>query len=133
MTLDAFAPLAAIAGVRLYSLQVGDHAAELGRTAWGRDVVDLAPQLTDFALTASVIAELDLVVAVDTAVAHLAGALGKPCWVLLPFAPDWRWLLDRSDSPWYPTLRLFRQRSPGDWTDVMARVAASLSERAASQ
>jgi ADP-heptose:LPS heptosyltransferase len=110
--------------VQVYSLQVG------GRP--GAGVVDLAPQLADFALTASAISQLDLVIAVDTAVAHLAGALGKPCWVLLPFAPDWRWLLDRADSPWYPSLRLFRQRTAGDWSEVLARVGVALGERAAT-
>jgi ADP-heptose:LPS heptosyltransferase len=127
-----FAPLAAVAGVRLFSLQVGERAADLADVPWGKNVVDLAPQLTDFAFTASAISELDLIVAVDTAVAHLAGALAKPCWLLLPFAPDWRWLLERADSPWYPTLRLFRQRVSGDWSEVLARVGAALRERAAA-
>jgi ADP-heptose:LPS heptosyltransferase len=67
------------------------------------------------------------VIAVDTSVAHLAGALGKPAWVMLPFSPDWRWLLDRDDSPWYPTLRLYRQRTSGDWEDVISRVGADLA------
>ena len=78
--------------------------------------------------TAALIANLDLVISVDTAVAHLAGAMGKPVWVLLPYSPDWRWLLDREDSPWYSTMRLFRQKSLGDWTEVIERVAQSLGE-----
>ncbi len=91
------------------------------------DILPLGEKLGDFGDTAAVIAQLDLVIAVDTAVAHLAGALGKPFWVLLPFAPDWRWLLGRDDSPWYPTARLFRQSSPGDWDGVIARVVAALA------
>ena len=79
--------------------------------------------------TAGAIESLDLVITVDSAVAHLAGGLGKETWVLLPFAPDWRWLLEREDSPWYPTLRLFRQPQPGDWTGVIARVTQALEAR----
>jgi ADP-heptose:LPS heptosyltransferase len=75
------------------------------------------------------IAELDLVISVDTGIAHLAGALARPTWLLLPFAPDWRWQLDRDDSPWYPTLRLFRQERPRDWATVIARVRSELAAR----
>lgn len=89
-------------------------------------VYDLGPYLADFSDTAAVIQELDLVISVDTAVAHLAGALGKPIWVLIPFASDWRWMLEREDSPWYPTMRLFRQPKPGDWASVIRRVAGEL-------
>ena len=72
--------------------------------------------------TAAIMKNLDLIITVDTAPAHLAGALGVPVWVALPFAPDWRWLLEREDSPWYPTMRLFRQKKPGDWDEVFARL-----------
>jgi ADP-heptose:LPS heptosyltransferase len=112
------------------SLQLGAPAAAAalqGQAPEGAALVDLAPELIDLAETAAAIAQLDLVVAVDTAVAHLAGALGRPVWVLLPAVPDWRWLLGREDSPWYPTMRLFRQRRAGDWDDVVARVAAALA------
>jgi ADP-heptose:LPS heptosyltransferase len=94
------------------------------------NLIDLAPQLTDFADTAAVLANVDLVISVDTAVAHLAGALGTPVWILLTHAPDWRWLLNREDSPWYPTARLFRQPAPGDWSSVIALVANELKQLA---
>jgi ADP-heptose:LPS heptosyltransferase len=86
----------------------------------------LSPLLDDFAETAAAIMALDLVISVDTSVAHLAGALGKPVWLLLPYAPDWRWLEARSDSPWYPTARLFRQTSSRRWESVVAEVAQAL-------
>jgi ADP-heptose:LPS heptosyltransferase len=87
---------------------------------------DLTDQLQDFADTAALICNLDLIITVDTAVAHLAGALGRPVWVLLPFAPDWRWLRNRSDSPWYPTMRLFRQPVPGDWAQPIEQIVREL-------
>src|SRR5262249_15974358 len=96
-------------------------------------VLDLAPELTTFAETAAALANLDLVVSVDTALVHLAGALGRPCWVMLPFSPDWRWLTERADSPWYPSLRLFRQASPGPWDGVVARIGTALAELAAAR
>ena len=86
------------------------------------DVLHLGEQLADFADTAAIISQLDLVISVDTAVAHLAGALAKPVWILLPAVPDFRWLLDRADTPWYPTARLFRQPRSGDWDSVLASV-----------
>jgi ADP-heptose:LPS heptosyltransferase len=95
-----------------------------------RRITDLGSHFDDFSDTAAVIAQLDLVIAVDTSVAHLAGALGKPVWILLPFCPDWRWLLDRADSPWYPTARLFRQPCINDWDSVIAQVSRELSLRA---
>ncbi len=92
------------------------------------ELIDLTDDLRDFADTAALISCLDLVITVDTAVGHLAGAIGKPAWVLLASPSDWRWLLNREDTPWYPTLRLFRQSTPGAWTPVIERVAAALSE-----
>jgi tetratricopeptide (TPR) repeat protein len=107
-----------------------DELSGLVRAA-GRRPVDLTEPLGDFADLAAVIAQLDLVITVDTAVAHLAGALGKPCWVLLRWVqPDWRWLQDRSDSPWYPSVRLFRQTPAGGWPQVLAEVAAALNSLA---
>jgi ADP-heptose:LPS heptosyltransferase len=89
-------------------------------------ITNLESYLGDFSDTAAAIQELDLVISVDTAVTHLAGALGKPVWTLSPFVPDWRWMFNREDSPWYPTMRLFRQPKPGDWASVIRRVAEEL-------
>jgi len=91
----------------------------------------LGDELHDFVDTAAVLAHMDLIVTVDTALAHLAGAMGRPTWCLLPFAPDWRWLLRRDESPWYPTLRLFRQAQRGDWAEVVERVRGELAALAA--
>jgi tetratricopeptide (TPR) repeat protein len=109
-----------------YSLQVGERAADV-RTAAEFGIVDLSTRLTDFAETAGAINALDLVITVDTAVAHLAGALGRPVWLLLPHVPDWRWLLARDDSPWYPSMRLFRQARRNAWPEVIANVERALS------
>jgi Tfp pilus assembly protein PilF len=130
ITLERLGPILDIPGVRFYSLQVGERAGDLARLPADK-VVDLSPELTSYGETAAALAHLDRVVAVDTSVVHLAGALGRPCWVMLPFSPDWRWLLDRDDSPWYPTLRLFRQPAPDDWDSVIGRVAQALAARAA--
>ncbi len=92
---------------------------------------DWTDELTDFAETAALVETLDLVIGVDTAVVHLAGAMGKPVWLLNRFDTCWRWLRDRDDSPWYPTLRQFRQTAPGDWESVVARVRVALAEAAA--
>ncbi len=97
------------------------------RLAAHRLLIDHSAELRDYADTAALISLLDLVVTIDTSVAHLAGALGKPVWIMLPHSADWRWLLDRNDSPWYPTARLFRQRRAGDWEGVVADVAKSLA------
>lgn len=114
-------PLARRPGVRYWSLQVGPAAAEIPP-----GILDLSDELTDFGETAAVISQLDLVITVDTAVAHLAGSLGVPVWLLLAYACDWRWMLDREDTPWYPTMRLFRQQHPGEWGDVIERVSSAL-------
>lgn len=123
---SAFAPLAALDDVQLYSLQLGERGDDLKTVAWGENVRDLRGQIETFSDTAAIMAELDLIISVDTAPVHLAGALGRPVWTLLPFCPDWRWQLDRADSPWYPTMRLFRQPTPGDWDGVMRDVVDAL-------
>ncbi len=124
-------PLLAQTGVQFFALQkdLRDGDADILRSHPG--VVPLGEQIETFADTAAVISLLDLVISSDTSVAHLAGALGKPVWILLHHVPDWRWLLDRDDSPWYPTARLFRQTEFGDWNGVVERVAAELSVAAA--
>lgn len=127
-SLDLFAPLGQVGGVTFYSLQKGGAAQEAASPPKGMTLIDLTAELKDFADTAALLNNLDLVVTVDTAVAHLAGAMGKPVWTLLTFAPDWRWLLKRRDCPWYPTMQLFRQERPGDWAGTVARVAGALQD-----
>jgi len=124
--LTAFAPLAEIPGVSFISLQKGDVSTSLGPPKF--ELIDHTAEIFDYADTAALIANLDLVIAADTSVAHLAGALAKPVWTLLPFHPDLRWMLDRSDSPWYPTMRLFRQPRPGDWQTPIRQIAAALGD-----
>lgn len=116
-----FAKLAGIEGVRWISLQKGAHEPMLALP-----MIDLAPELTDFGVTAAAISALDLIISVDTAVAHLAGALGKPVWLLNGFGSYWLWQLQRPDSPWYPTMRLFRQHAPNDWKSLFRDVRAEL-------
>lgn len=138
--LQAWEAVLQLSNLAFYSLQKGD-----GRRPVSRDhraqalaqfpdtlpVHDLDPIIQDYGDTAAVIAQLDLVISVDTSVAHLAGAMAKPCWTLLSYSADWRWLRDRNDSPWYPTMRLFWQTQPGDWAGVLSRVAAALREASA--
>jgi Tfp pilus assembly protein PilF len=126
VSLKLFLQWFALPGVQLYSLQKGPPEAELKTLPAGAPIIDLAPLLGDFADTAAAIAQLDLVLMTDSAVAHLTGALGKPVWVLLNFVPHWLWLLERADSPWYSAVRLFRQRAWGDWTGVFDQAAAEL-------
>lgn len=130
--LQTLAPLWEVPGVQFFSLQKGQGEQEVRRLHLAQPLVNLAPELGNFADTAAIIAQLDLVISVDTAVAHLAGALGKPCWVLLPaFMTDWRWLEQRSDSPWYPgALQLFRQPQEGGWAPVIQAVREALQNTA---
>ena len=130
MSLSSLSPLFETSNVHFHSLQVGAAAQQARHGEMGAKLTDFTEHLLDFADTAALIANLDLVISVDTAVAHLAGAMGKPVWTLLPFAPDWRWMLEREDSPWYPTMRLFRQSCTGNWHDVIARVADELAQYA---
>ncbi|AGY59043.1 tetratricopeptide repeat protein [Gloeobacter kilaueensis] len=122
-----FEPLLALPGFRFFSLYKGERLGEL--EPYRERIVDLGSHFRDFADTAWAIDQLDLVIAVDTAVAHLAGAMGKPVWILLPYLPDWRWQLGREDSPWYPTARLFRQPVPGDWPALIDQVVGRLKNR----
>jgi tetratricopeptide (TPR) repeat protein len=126
------APLVGVPGVRFVSLQKDIRAADADEVCRCGNVIDLRAELYDFADTAAVIAQLDLVIAVDTAVAHLAGAMGKPLWVLLPRDSDFRWLLDRATSPWYPSARLLRRARGDAWDVVIADAAAQLAAHAAS-
>ena len=125
--LAAFAPLAAVPGVTLCSLQLGPGRGQLDDSPLR--ILDLGSEIAGgFADTAALIANLDLVIAVDTSVIHLAGALGRPVWVAIGFNGDWRWMKDREDTPWYPTMRLFRQSAMGDWPEAFARIAAALGK-----
>lgn len=124
--LDSFAPLASVPDTIFYSLQVGDGSEQAATTPAGMRLKDLTSHIRDFADTAALISNLDLVITIDTAVAHLAGAMGKPTWLLLPYAADWRWLPDSENTPWYPDMRLFRQSRAGDWQGVMVSVKAAL-------
>ena len=119
---EIFSALSNLDDTAFYSLQKGEAAKEAKHPPTGMNFYDYTQEIKDFSDTAALIENLDLIISVDTAVAHLAGALGKPVWTLLPFAADWRWLLEREDSPWYPTMRLFRQPSHGDWEAVISRV-----------
>jgi len=127
-------PLLDLPFVQYYSLQKGTPAQQLARLqaeqAGAQDVVDYAHELTDFADTAALVENLDLIISVDTSTAHLAGAMGKPVWILNRFDTCWRWMLERDDSPWYPSARLFRQPALGDWENVIESVTTALQSRA---
>jgi tetratricopeptide (TPR) repeat protein len=115
------------AGPQYVTVQTEVRAADQQALRSHPELLDLSGELSDFTDTAALCDFLDLVVSVDTSIVHLAAALGKPTWVLLPFAPDWRWMMDRTDSPWYPSVTLFRQQTPGDWESVLLRVAGALA------
>ncbi len=130
MSLDQFAPLAGIPNVHYFSLQKGEPEVQLKNPPSGLNIINFMNEIQDFADTAALIENLDLVIGVDTSVIHMAGALAKPTWVLSRFDGCWRWLLDRDDSPWYPTLRLFRQTQAGDWESVVEKVRGELLAKA---
>jgi hypothetical protein len=124
--LSLLEPLGNVEGLTYFSLQKGIAAAQASNPPAGLNLLDLSLHLNDFADTAAAIDALDLIITVDTSVAHLAGALGKPVWILVARAPDWMWMIDREDTPWYPTARLFRQSILGDWESVIKRIAGEL-------
>ncbi len=130
--LEHLAPLVDVPGVALYGLQKGPAAAQAGQLPRRIMISNHGEHFEDFSDTAAAIENMDLVISIDTSVAHLAGAMGKPVWVLLKTDADWRWLLDRDDNPWYPTMRLFRQTKVGDWADVLCRVADELGRLVAA-
>ncbi|WP_118183355.1 hypothetical protein [Paraburkholderia phosphatilytica] len=131
---SAFLPLLPIPGVTFVSLQKGDTTRpQIAELPPALRPFDLMGEVRDFADTAAIINSLDLAIAADTSVAHLAGGLGRPVWILSRFDGRWRWLRDRDDSPWYPTARLFRQTQPGHWDDVIQRIAQALQAAAAAQ
>lgn len=131
--LAAFAPLARVKGVSFYSLQKGEAANQAKTPPPGLILHDYSEELKDFSHTAALVANLDLIISVDTAVIHLAGAMARPVWTLLHYVPDWRWMLYREDTPWYPTMRLFRQQVRGDWAEVIQRVATELERYVSSR
>jgi tetratricopeptide (TPR) repeat protein len=128
MLLVDLAPLADVKGARFFSLQIGQPATQVLSAPKEMQLVDLGKSLTSFEETAAALANLDLVISVDTAIVHLAGAIARPVWTLLAFAPHWRWLLNRSDTPWYPTMRLFRQPMYGDWSGAVQQVKQELAQ-----
>jgi ADP-heptose:LPS heptosyltransferase len=115
------------------SLQKNPKAGDQATLLEHPDIIDLTANLNDFSDTAALVSCLDLVITVDTSVAHLSAALGRPTWILLPYTPDYRWLLDRHDSPWYPTARLFRQSASRDYGEVLDRVRAELTALVATR
>lgn len=130
MTLASLAPLAQ-EGVTFFAIQKGPTEADALNPPSGMNMVSLSAQITDFEDTAAILSEVDLLISVDSSPVHLAGALGRPAWVMLPFLPDWRWLQGRDDTPWYPSVRLFRQTEWGRYDQVIERVAAALKEHKA--
>jgi tetratricopeptide (TPR) repeat protein len=126
--LELLAPLTHLEGTTFYSLQLGAPARQVKQLGPRVHLIDLQDEQKDFADTAAIVAHLDLVISIDTSVAHLAGSMGKAVWILLNNSPDWRWMLEREDTPWYPTARLFRQSTFGNWQEVVARVERELRD-----
>jgi hypothetical protein len=124
-----FAPLANVAGIALLALQKGPKTGQAGGYYGRAPLINIGAEIEDYDDTMAILDNLDLLVTVDTSVAHLAGAMGRPVWIMLPRAPDWRWLLERSDTPWYPSVRLFRQPSMRRWDDVVQTIATELAAR----
>ncbi|OYQ43564.1 hypothetical protein CHU94_00005, partial [Rhodoferax sp. TH121] len=135
MALSALAPVLALEGATFYSFQVGSRSADLAQLPpeLQAKVVDLSADLHDFGDTAAALQHLDVLVCVDTSICHVAGALGLPVWLLIPWMPDWRWLLEREDSPWYPSVRILRQPRYRDWGSVLATLAKDLKDLASPQ
>jgi len=125
--LGLWSPVLKTSGLTFISLQMGLDGKELAPFQEQYSIYDAAHEVSDFGDTAALVADLDLVISVDTAVAHLAGAMNKPVWLLISAANDWRWMAHREDSPWYPSMKIFRARRLRDWTDVMAAVAQDLA------
>jgi hypothetical protein len=126
--LENILPVCSVAGFKYFSIQKVLRAGDAEILTANPQIMELGRNLTDFQETAAAMMSLDLVISSDTAIVHLAGAMGKPVWILLSSTPDWRWLLDRRDSPWYPTARLFRQKHKGDWVSVTNEVRAELEK-----
>lgn len=124
LQLSALNKIFTVPDIAWFSLQTGDDRKQLAET--NHDILDLCPEIRDFGDTAAIITKLDLIITIDTAIAHLAGALGAPTWVMLKFSPDWRWLLERHDSPWYASAQLFRQTAPGNWLSIESSLLAAL-------
>jgi hypothetical protein len=131
--LTDFEPVARLKGIQLISLQKGAGSEQIAQVPFRDKILDLSSRLDEtsgpFMDTAAIMTQLDLVISCDTAVAHLAGALAVPVWLALPAVAEWRWLLDREDTPWYPTMRLFRQPEPGNWSAVFQRIAQASQEK----
>ena len=123
-----YVPLLETPGVSFYSFQKGERAQELNELLRDYGITDLNQDLCDFQDTAGALKAMDLIISADTAMVHISGAVGQQCWSLIPMRPDWRWMLDRDDSPWYPTMRLFRQTKMCDWDSVILRVRDELQK-----
>lgn len=133
VSLAEMSPLAEVPGVQLFSLQYGPHAEQLSPPPEGMMVEELARDDRDFADAAATIAAMDLIITIDTASANLAGALGKPVWVAVPYNPDWRWTMEGDTTPWYPTARVYRQTTPGEWRSVFRKMADDLKAETSAQ